>query len=120
MVTLLDNLAMAAVQKNETIEKQIEMNNQKDKIISSLTDSLKEEKATNNKLLALMGKSLRNTQGSTSKRDPKGYCWTHGYRVTKDHTSKTCQSRHDGHKEEATRYNTMGGNKLNNKWKPNT
>jgi hypothetical protein len=72
MVTSLDNLAMATVQKDETIAKLIKMNSQKDKIISNLTDSLKEEKATNGKLMTLIGKSLPDMQGSTSKWDPKG------------------------------------------------
>ncbi|KAL7482367.1 hypothetical protein ACHAW6_008041, partial [Cyclotella cf. meneghiniana] len=44
IITSLDNLAMAAVQNNETVEKLIEMNNQKDRIIASPTDSLQEKK----------------------------------------------------------------------------
>ena len=54
MVNSHNNLAMTAVQKNETMEKLTEMNNQKDKIIASLTESLKKEKATNRKLMALI------------------------------------------------------------------
>eukprot|EP00804_Cyclotella_cryptica_P023052 CCRYP_000317-RA/>CCRYP_000317-RA protein AED:0.29 eAED:-0.50 QI:0/-1/0/1/-1/0/1/0/351 len=45
MVTSLDNLAFAAVQKNETVEKLIEMNAQKDKTIAALTSNLTAEKA---------------------------------------------------------------------------
>ncbi|KAL7475875.1 hypothetical protein ACHAW6_001771 [Cyclotella cf. meneghiniana] len=40
MATSLNNLAMAAVQKNKTVEKLIDMNNQKDRVTTSLTDSL--------------------------------------------------------------------------------
>ena len=43
------------------------------------------------------------------QRDPNGYCWTHGYKVTVGHNSKTCNKRKQGHKEEATRDNPMGG-----------
>lgn len=42
-------------------------------------------------------------------RDPNGYCWTHGYRVTYGHNSTTCHTRAPGHKESATRDNNMGG-----------
>ena len=43
------------------------------------------------------------------KLDPNGYCWTHGYKVSKGHNSHTCSSRAKGHHVEATRSNTMGG-----------
>ncbi|HSN24444.1 MAG TPA: hypothetical protein VLS45_09830, partial [Methylomicrobium sp.] len=55
MVNSLDNLALAAIQKNETLEKLIEMNNQKGKIIASLTEHLKAEKVIQTKLLQLIG-----------------------------------------------------------------
>ena len=61
MVTLLDNLAIAAVQKNETVEKLIEMDNQKDCAIASLTESLQAKKATNGKHLALITQTLKPT-----------------------------------------------------------
>ena len=41
--------------------------------------------------------------------DPNGYCWTHGYRVSTEHTGHTCNNCAPGHKKEATRSNTMGG-----------
>jgi hypothetical protein len=41
--------------------------------------------------------------------DQGGYCWTHGYAVTKNHTSQNCRTKGPGHKEEATRDNQMGG-----------
>ena len=59
MATSLNNLAMVAVQKNETVERLIEMNNQKDCIIASLTESLQAKKATNGKLLALITQTLQ-------------------------------------------------------------
>ena len=42
--------------------------------------------------------------------DPDGYCWTHGFRVAFGHSSATCYTKADGHKDEATRHNNMGGN----------
>eukprot|EP00804_Cyclotella_cryptica_P012987 CCRYP_002315-RA/>CCRYP_002315-RA protein AED:0.53 eAED:0.46 QI:0/0/0/0.5/1/1/2/0/281 len=50
MVTSLNNLAMAAVQKNETVEKLIKMNAQKDKTIATLTFSLASEKSLKRKI----------------------------------------------------------------------
>ena len=60
-----------------------------------------------------------NSTGSGRKRlsreefeaalDPNGYCYSHGYRVTSGHTSKRCFGKCEGHKDEATRSNNMGG-----------
>ena len=38
------------------------------------------------------------------------YCWSHGLGTNKDHTSKTCTKKAQGHKEDATVDNMMGGN----------
>jgi hypothetical protein len=91
IVTSLDNLAMAAVQKNETLEKLIKMNAQKDKIIKNLTASLASEKSTSTILLDVISKTglkAGNTTGGGSgtlqRWDPSGYCWSHGYRVAKN------------------------------------
>jgi hypothetical protein len=54
LVTGLDNLTNATVQKNETIEKLTEMNHQKENIIVSLTKSLEAEKLVNGKLLGII------------------------------------------------------------------
>jgi hypothetical protein len=48
--------------------------------------------------------------------DNNTYCWTHGYRVSTTHNSKTCTRRATGHQEEATRNNNMGGSQVG---KPN-
>jgi len=40
---------------------------------------------------------------------PGGYCWTHGHWVRKSHTSKTCSHKDQGHQDEATAKDTMGG-----------
>jgi hypothetical protein len=41
------------------------------------------------------------------------YCWTHGYKVSRTHTSLTCTTRNPGHKTEATRADNMGGSQAN-------
>eukprot|EP00804_Cyclotella_cryptica_P016761 CCRYP_002058-RA/>CCRYP_002058-RA protein AED:0.43 eAED:0.43 QI:0/-1/0/1/-1/1/1/0/185 len=132
LVSGLENLANAAVQKNETAKKLITMNHQKDQVIASLTKSLKEEKHTNSTLLAIIIRaglragsretSLQRTGGGAweTKLDPNGYCWSHGYKVKMGHSSMTCNKRLDGHKNNASRANTMGGKEYNKDWKPQT
>ena len=44
------------------------------------------------------------------------YCWSHGYGCRDGHNSKTCAKRKVGHKEEATRANTMGGADVMQGW----
>ena len=120
-MTSLNNLANAAVQKNNTIEKLIETNKQQQETIHKL-------QAQNGELLYLLkhlgGPSVAyaiskkvGTPGqprqSAAKWDPAGYCWTHGYKVKKGHDSKTCKTRGDGHQESATRGNIMGGYEAN-------
>jgi putative hemolysin len=41
------------------------------------------------------------------------YCWTHGYKVDKTHTSLSCNTPNPGHKTEATRADNMGGSQAN-------
>jgi hypothetical protein len=41
------------------------------------------------------------------------YCWTHGYKVGKTHTSLTCNTRNPGHKAEATQADSMGCSQAN-------
>jgi uncharacterized protein (UPF0335 family) len=37
------------------------------------------------------------------------YCWSHGYQVAKSHTSATCNMKKSGHRDVASKSNTMGG-----------
>ena len=47
------------------------------------------------------------------------YCWSHGYKCHKGHSSMTCTNTKDGHKKEATRDDIMGGCTWNKGWKKN-
>lgn len=50
------------------------------------------------------------TGGATpSLSRPKSYCWTHGYNVSRSHTSHNCERRAPGHQATATGNNIMGG-----------
>jgi hypothetical protein len=37
------------------------------------------------------------------------YCWSHGYQVSKSHTSAACNMKKSGHKDTANKSNPMGG-----------
>jgi len=67
-----------------------------------LTDEVKKLRDELSKL-KLKGSKKPDNRPNTS------YCWTHGYRVAPNHNSSTCRSKAEGHKDEATRSNTMGG-----------
>lgn len=127
MITSLNNLAMAAVQKTETLERLVQINEMKETTIKNLMSQLAAEKAASTKLLDIIQNAGLQTggrnssgggSGKESKWDPKGYCWTHTYEVTKNHSSMTCKTRNNGHKQEATRANTMGGSTENINWRP--
>jgi hypothetical protein len=49
------------------------------------------------------------TSPAPTALDPMGYCWTHGSTLNSSHNSCTCLKRADGHQEQATVSNKMGG-----------
>ncbi len=48
-------------------------------------------------------------QGYDDDGKPITYCWSHGTTHNLKHHSKSCRRRKEGHKEEATLHNKMGG-----------
>ena len=48
--------------------------------------------------------------------DPNGYCSTHGYKVKRGHSSRTCNTRGPNHNVAATRLDTKNGCQLNKAW----
>ena len=48
-------------------------------------------------------------QGYNDKNEPVTYCWTHGVTKNLRHTSSTCSRKAEGHKDNATLNNRMGG-----------
>ena len=72
-----------------------------------------------NKLTAALAdiKSLQQDANNRNKSNPNNphrnkntsYCWTHGYKVSRIHTSETCRQPADGHQKAANRGNLMGG-----------
>jgi hypothetical protein len=53
---------------------------------------------------------LKRQQATGSRTTALSYCWTHGYTKNKLHNSRTCTNKADGHRDEATTSNNMGGN----------
>ena len=62
------------------------------------------------------GGNERNTkaplccQGYNASGEAVTYCWTHGITKNLRHNSTTCQRKAEGHKDDATLNNKMGGN----------
>jgi hypothetical protein len=81
---------------------------------SRLVKQLEENASDLRKLKALFHQERRDKQGPRNgNAAANNYCWTHGYKVGKTHTSLTCNTRNPGHKAEDTRAENMGGSQAN-------
>jgi hypothetical protein len=77
---------------------------------SRLVKQLEENASELRELKTLLNQERRNRRGPRSSTSSAStYCWTHGYKVGKTHTSLTCNTRNPGHKTEATWADNMGG-----------
>jgi hypothetical protein len=81
---------------------------------SRLVKQLEETSSELRELKALIHQERRDKRGPGNfNATAKNYCWTHGYKVGKTHTSLTCNTRNPGHKAEATQTANMGGSQAN-------
>jgi hypothetical protein len=81
---------------------------------SRLAKQLEDNSSKFRELKALLNQKRRDKRGPRSfNPSASNYCWTHGYKVGKTHTSITCKLPKPGHKTEATRANSMGGSQAN-------
>jgi hypothetical protein len=81
---------------------------------SRLAKQLEENSSELRELKALLNQERRDERGPRGvSPSPSNYCWTHGYKVGKTHTSLTCNTPKPGHKTEATRADNMGGSQAN-------
>jgi hypothetical protein len=79
-----------------------------------LAKQLEDNSSELRELKALLNQERREKQGPRSfNPSASNYCWTHGYKVGKMHTSLTCNTPKLGHKTEATRADNMGGSQAN-------
>jgi hypothetical protein len=81
---------------------------------SRLVKQLEETSSELRELKDLLNQERRDKRGPRSfNPSSSNYCWTHGYKVGKTHTSLTCNTHKPGHKAEATRADNMGDNQAN-------
>lgn len=75
--------------------------------------SMKTEMASLQIALAATKVTPRAPRKQFNPAKPVYYCWSHGLSNFEVHTSKTCNRRKEGHKEDATKDNQMGGSTKN-------
>jgi hypothetical protein len=115
MEAALDNLALAATSDKATIQQLTAANLALTTTVATLT-------ATNKKLVDAAAKKKPGAGTGAAKTPdpdkavPGGYCWTHGHRVKKSHTSATCTNRAEGHDKKTTSNDTKGGSEANKDW----
>jgi hypothetical protein len=81
---------------------------------SRLAKQLDKNSSELRELKALLNQERRDKRGPIIFNPyASNYCWTHGYKVGKTHTSLTCNTPKPGHKAEATRAENMGGSQAN-------
>jgi hypothetical protein len=103
----LANLATATAADRGVVAALIQANSRLVKQLEETTSELRELKAS-------FHQERRDRRGSRGfNASASNYCWTHGYKVGKTHTSLTCNTRNPGHKAEATRTDNMGGSGAN-------
>ena len=119
----LDNLALAATADRDIVVRLTNTNASLVETITSLTKKLRlaqaktaalDKKFRQQKLLVPGDSnppkdSVFEWAAWEASLDPTGYCWTHGYRVQRSHISVNFKGKLGGHRDDATRGNTMGG-----------
>jgi hypothetical protein len=119
-VDAIANLATATASDRSTVAHLAETNaSQNAKIeqqATQLTTARMELATLRSELARLKGTNASSDRTTTSSdRRPRqfppntNYCWTHGYAVSRNHTSQGCAGPKEGHQREATRQNNMGG-----------
>ena len=122
--TALDNLATATTtnrnKPNNLTKKIADQSSQITTLTNKLLAATEAAAKLKNELATIKrynGHSRRVSGGRGDKQtnsrprcplDPNGCFWTHGFRVSCDHTRKSCNTKKPGHKYEATCTNTMG------------
>jgi hypothetical protein len=108
-------LATATAVDRGVVAQLTEANSRLAKQLEDNTTALKEVNAL------LKKDRAERANGGNSERPPRrtftpssdNYCWSHGYKVARTHTSQTCMYSKEGHHREATTSNNMGGSQVN-------
>jgi hypothetical protein len=103
----LANLATATAADRGVVEALTQAN-------SRLVKQLEDTSSELGELKAFLHQERRDRRVPRNvNANSNNYCWTHGYKVGKTHTSLTCNTRNPRHKTEATRAENMGGSQTN-------
>jgi hypothetical protein len=102
----LANLASATLETNEQVRNLTATVTQLQQQMATATAALSNDRRSNDR--------RPNERRTGNTRPPPAvpgdrYCWTHGARVRKEHTSANCTNRREGHQTLATFLNRMGG-----------
>ena len=110
----LINLATEAASDRETMMSKCKTMANLAKNISALTKQLQQANTVYNRGsgIPVDRKGQANPKWVNGKHvcDVGGYCWTHRHCVDIIHDSRTCRSKREGHMENVTRADNMGGN----------
>ena len=112
----MDNLALAAVTKQATLDMLAQTNTT---LAKANVKQISTISKLTNKITSLTSKLEQLSAGGSGGNaghgcfDPNNYCWSHWYKLAHSHTSATCTNQKEGHKSEATRWNPMGGSTWN-------
>ena len=116
-----DNLVIATVNDRNIIAQLTQANaaltETNQKLVQQMAEAVKSLKVLMENDVKREHERCERAKAYNARFDPNGYCWSHGYKVTCDHNSTTCTAKKPGHKDNATRTNTMGGSQLNKNWK---
>ena len=118
----LNNLALAATADREIVVRLNNTNASLVETITSITEQLRLDQANNAALDNKFRQHKPLVPGASNPQkdsvfdwaaweailDPTGYCWSHGYRVQCGHSSVNFKGKLGGHRDDATRGNTMG------------
>jgi hypothetical protein len=122
MVTSLDNLVNAAIQKNNTIEKLVVANKCLAKVLADANATIACLCLPNTPAAPATPSGTDNhprpSHWSAIKPDwaNKGYYWTHGHKVKLGQSSSTCTHRKPRHITSATCSDIKGGSNANKGW----
>ena len=110
----LQALATATSDDRAAVANLTQANKQLTDHLNAMTAKVTNLETTIAKLESKIDKLITlSSRRSTYDRNSNYYCWTHGRTFNSNHTGKNCTQRKDGHKEDATLANRMGGSDRN-------
>jgi hypothetical protein len=81
---------------------------------SRLTKQLKDSSQTLKEIRAILKKERNDRSYRKTFAPPNyNYCWNHGYKIARNHTSENYLYPKNGHKREAKKDNNLGGSQAN-------